>query len=65
MASPTRFLNILISLADLDSSTLVDFEYWSPFSGMAGDDEKELQSWGLASRPASKNWWAEFGIHTY
>nr|OQO21338.1 hypothetical protein B0A51_12400 [Rachicladosporium sp. CCFEE 5018] len=44
--------------------SLVDFETWTPFSGIAVDDEIELQNWGLASRPPSPNWWAEFGIKT-
>ncbi|OQO01092.1 hypothetical protein B0A48_13335 [Cryoendolithus antarcticus] len=44
--------------------SLVDFETWSIFSGIAVDDEVEFQAWGLASRPPSPNWWAEFGIKT-
>lgn len=36
--------------------TLVDFELWSPYSGLAGDETEELQKWGLAHRPPAKNW---------
>ncbi|OQO12664.1 hypothetical protein B0A48_02127 [Cryoendolithus antarcticus] len=50
--------------ADSQRCSLVDFELWTPFSGITPEDEVELQTWGLASRPPSRNWWAEFGIKT-
>lgn len=47
------------------SSGLVDFELWEPFSSeMEVGRTEELQKWGLAHKPPAKNWWAEFGIHT-
>jgi len=38
--------------------TVIDFELWRPTDGFVeGNETKELQRWGLASRPPAKSWW--------
>ena len=40
--------------------SIIDFELWRNTEDSIGDETKELQRWGLARRPPSKDWWAEW-----
>lgn len=41
--------------------SIIDFELWRSTDEKAvGDEVKELQRWGLARRPPSKDWWSEW-----
>ncbi|QIW97964.1 hypothetical protein AMS68_003482 [Peltaster fructicola] len=43
--------------------SIVDFESWERPSGLAMDEQKELQAWGLAQRPPPGTWIDEWKLH--
>jgi hypothetical protein len=44
--------------------SIIDFELWGESKERKFEDgKKELQKWGLAYRPVSKDWWAEWQVH--
>lgn len=46
--------------AETGTCSIIDFELWRSTEDSIGDETKELQRWGLARRPPSKDWWAEW-----
>ncbi|ETN39082.1 uncharacterized protein HMPREF1541_05304 [Cyphellophora europaea CBS 101466] len=46
--------------AETKTCSIIDFEIWRATDQSIGDETKELQRWGLARRPPSKDWWAEW-----
>ena len=38
--------------------SIIDFELWRDADASFGDENKELQRWGLARQPAAKDHWA-------
>lgn len=49
--------------ARTETLSIIDFELWRPTDQDVGDETKELQRWGLARRPASRDWWVEWNTH--
>ena len=44
--------------------SIIDFELWEESQEKKFEDgKKELQKWGLAYRPVSKDWWHEWKVH--
>ncbi|RMZ85898.1 hypothetical protein DV736_g6546, partial [Chaetothyriales sp. CBS 134916] len=56
--------------ADIKYCGIIDFELWQECSASDatavlddGQKELQLQQWGLARRPVSKDWWQEWSLH--
>ena len=50
--------------AETKTCSIIDFELWEESKEKKFEDgKKELQRWGLAYRPVSKDWWNEWQIH--